>query len=161
MPTAAKRGLFGFIAAAISVLIFHQGMYEVLHVLDVPGLKGPPWYQTDPIPPFGIPRVVNFCFWGGLYGFVFGLVLPRLRAPLWLCGLGLGIIAALVNLLVVPAIKGLPIGGGWVMLTWVRSLLVNGPWGIGVGLILPLLLHSTSSEVAVDHPTESGFLNRR
>jgi len=69
---------------------------------------------------------------------VFGLLLPRFTAPLWLCGLILGIIAALVGLLLVPAIKGLPIGAGWVVLSWVRSLLINGCWGLGVGLILPL-----------------------
>jgi hypothetical protein len=140
MPTPAMRALLGFIAAAISVLIFHQAMWEALHVLALPGLTMPAPYPTDPIAPFGIPRIVNLCFWGGLYGIVFGLVLPRLTAPLWLCGLGLGVIAALVGLLVVPAIKGLPIGAGWVVLSWVRSLLINGFWGLGVGIILPLML---------------------
>ena len=140
MSTPAMRALYGFIAAAISVLTFHQGMWEALHVLAVPGLTMPPPYPTDPIPPLAIPRIINLCFWGGLYGAVFGLVLPRLTAPLWLCGLVLGIIAALVGLFVVPAIKGLPIAGGWVLLNWVRSFLINGFWGIGVGLILPLLV---------------------
>jgi hypothetical protein len=140
MPTPVTRALFGFIAAAISVLIFHQAMWEALHVLALPGLTMPPPYPMDPIAPLGVPRIINLCFWGGLYGIVFGLVLPRLTAPLWLCGLGLGVIAALVGLLVVPAIKGLPIGAGWVVLSWVRSLLINGFWGLGVGIILPLLL---------------------
>jgi hypothetical protein len=40
----------------------------------------------------------------------------------------------------VPAIKGLPIGAGWVPLSWVRSFLINGAWGVGLGLILPLLI---------------------
>jgi len=137
MQTPAMRALLGFIAAAISVLTFHQAMWEALHVLALPGLTMPAPYPTDPIAPWGVPRILNLCFWGGLYGIVFGLVLPRLNAPLWLCGLGLGIIAALVGLLLVPAIKGLPIGAGWVPLSWVRSLLINGFWGIGVGIILP------------------------
>jgi hypothetical protein len=34
----------------------------------LPGLTMPPPYPTDPIPPWGIPRIVNLCFWGGLYG---------------------------------------------------------------------------------------------
>ncbi len=63
-----------------------------------------------------------------------------MTAPLWLCGLGLGIIAALVGLLLVPAIKGLPVGAGWVPLSWVRSFLINGFWGLGVGLIVALML---------------------
>jgi hypothetical protein len=133
------RALLGFIAAAISVLTFHQAMWELLHVLDLPGLGMPPPYPTRPMPPFGVPLILSLCFWGGLYGAVFGLALPRLTAPLWLCGLGLGIIAALVGMFVVAAIKGQPIGGGWVLLNWVRSFLINGFWGIGVGLILPLL----------------------
>ena len=139
MPSPPMRALLGFMAAAISVLTFPQGMWAALHSMALPGLTMPTPYPTDPIPPWGIPRIVNLCFWGGLYGIVFGLVLPRFTAPLWLCGLGLGIIAALVGILFVPAIKGLPIGSGWILLNWVRSFLINGSWGIGVGLILPLL----------------------
>ena len=139
MPSPPMRALLRFIAAVISVLIFHQGMWAALHTLALPGLAMPPPYPIDPIPPWGIPRIINLCFWGGLYGIVFGLMLPRLTAPLWLCGLGLGVIAALVGILVVPAVKGLPIGSGWILLNWVRSLLINGFWGIGVGLILPQL----------------------
>ena len=139
MQNPAMRALAGFIAAAISVLVFHQAMWEALHLLALPGMAMPAPYPTDPIAPFGVPRILNLCFWGGLYGIVFGLARPRLTAPLWLCGLGLGIIAALVGLLVVPAIKGLPVGAGW-PLNWVRSGLINGFWGIGVGIILPLLL---------------------
>jgi hypothetical protein len=140
MPPPATRAVLGFVAAAISVLIFHQAMWGALHVLDIPGLGMPPPYPTRPIPPWGVPQILNLCFWGGLYGLVFGLLLPRLTAPLWLCGLVLGIIAALVGILVVPAIKGNPIGYGWVPLNWVRSLLINGFWGIGVGIILPILV---------------------
>ena len=139
MPSPPMRALLGFVAAVISVLIFHQGMWAALHTLALPGLAMPPPYPIGPIPPWGIPRIMNLCFWGGLYGIVFGLTLPRLTAPLWLCGLGLGVIAALVGILVVPAVKGLPIGNGWILLNWVRSLLINGFWGIGVGLILPQL----------------------
>lgn len=140
MDTPAKRAVLGFIAAAISVLTFHQAMWAALHVLNLPGLAMPPPYPTRAMPPLGVPLILDLCFWGGLYGIVFGLLLPRMTAPLWLCGLILGIIAALVGLLVVPAIKGLPIGAGWVPLNWLRSFLINGFWGIGVGIILPLML---------------------
>ena len=145
MPTITTRAALGFLAAAISVLTFHQAMWEILHALAIPGLAMPPAYPTDPIPPLGIPRIANLCFWGGLYGTVFGLVLPRLSPPLWLWGLGLGIIAALVGLLLVPAIKGLPIGAGWAPLSWLRSFLINGSWGIGVGLILPPIMRLAGS----------------
>ncbi len=140
MQTPAMRAVFGFIAAAISVLTFHQAMWEALHVLALPGLGMPPAYPMGAVAPLGIPRILDLCFWGGLYGVVFGLLMPRMTAPLWLCGLGFGIIAALVGLLVVPAIKGLPIGAGWVVLNWAKSLLINGSWGIGLGIILPLIM---------------------
>ena len=140
MQTPAMPAVLGFLAAAISVLVFHQAMWEARHLLALPGLGMPPPYSTTPIPPYGVPQILNLCFWDGLYGIVFGLMLPRLTAPLWLCGPGLGIIAALVGLLPAPAIKGVPVGAGRMPLSWVRSFLINGFWGIGVGIILPLLL---------------------
>ena len=140
MDSPVKRASLGFVAAAIAVLTFHQGMWEVLHLLDLPGLKMPSWYPTDGIPPLGVPRVVNLCFWGGLYGLVFGVLLPKFTWPIWLCGLLTGFVAAFTGLVIVAAIKGNPIGGGWILMNWVRSLLINGSWGLGLGLILPFML---------------------
>ncbi|WP_264711610.1 hypothetical protein [Limobrevibacterium gyesilva] len=134
------RALFGFIAAAFAVLIFHQGMWALLHALDLPGLQMPRAYPMGGVAPFGVPRVLNLCFWGGLYGIVFGIAAPWLKGPMWLNGLALGIIASLVGMFVVAVIKGNPIGGGWVLTNWVRGFLINGAWGIGVGIIFPLLV---------------------
>ena len=100
----------------------------------------PTWFPMDPVPPLGVPKLLNLCFWGGLYGIVFGLLMPKFTMPLWLCGLITGLIAVVVGMIVVPAIKGLPIGGGWVPLNWVRSFLINGCWGVGLGIIAPFLL---------------------
>jgi len=136
----AVRAALGFIAAAISVLTFHAAMWEALHLFALPGLGMPPPYPMAPRPPFGVPAIASLCFWGGLYGAVFGLAMPRLSAPLWLCGLGLGVIAMLVGMFVVAPIKGQPIGGGWAWQSWLRSFLINGFWGIGVGLITPWLM---------------------
>ena len=140
MDSPIKRAAMGFVAAVIAVLTFHQGMWALLHVLDLQGLKMPAAYPFDGVPPWHVPRIVNLCFWGGLYGIVFGLLLPRFRLPIWLCGVITGFIAAFVGLVIVSAIKGTPIGAGWVVLSWVRSLLINGSWGLGLGLILPFLL---------------------
>src|ERR1700739_4506187 len=92
-------------------------------------------------PPFGVPRTVDLCFLGGVWGVVLGLVLLKLPEtyPTWVRGLGLGIAAALIDLFIVPLIKGSPIAGGWAVMAFVRSFLINGFWGIGVGLIFPLL----------------------
>ena len=90
--------------------------------------------------PFGVPVIVSLSFWGGLYGAVFGLLMPRFTWPMWLCGLVLGVIAALVGMFIVAPIKGNPIAGGWQAWPIARSLLINGFWGLGVGVILPLLM---------------------
>ncbi|MGA3398414.1 MAG: hypothetical protein ABSC95_04280 [Acetobacteraceae bacterium] len=137
MWSASTRALLGFIAAAISVLTFHQGMVEALHAL---GLAPFTAYSANPMPPFGVPLIADLCFWGGLYGLVFGLLLPRFTWPLWVCGLILGIVAALVAMFVVAPIKGIPVANGWHAWPIARSLLINGFWGLGVGLILPLLM---------------------
>jgi hypothetical protein len=140
MSASLNRVILGFIVAAISVLTFHQGMWALLHLA---GLMPPP-YPTGGVRPFGVPRIVDLCFWGGVWGAVFGLVFPKLPAsyPMWIRGLGLGIAAALVGLFIVPLIKGLPVAGGWAAMSFVRSFLINGAWGIGVGLFLSPLARS-------------------
>jgi hypothetical protein len=135
---APGRGLLGFAAAAISVLTFHQGTWALLHAA---GIMPPAPYPTSPVPPFGVPQIASLCFWGGLYGLLFGLILPRLpRVPMWLLGLGLGLLAAVVGWFAVAPLKGQPVASGFVPARMLISALINGAWGIGVGLILPFLM---------------------
>ena len=136
---APGRALLGFVAAVISVLTFHQGMWALLHAA---GVMPPAPYPTNPVPPFKVPLIASLCFWGGVYGFIFGLVLPRLpRAmPTWSLGLGLGLLAAIIGWFVVAPLKGQPVAGGFVPARMLISLLINGTWGVGVGVILPLLM---------------------
>lgn len=136
MPAAWPRAACGFLAAILAVLIFHQAMWAVLHAAKLM----PPPFPTARVGPFGLPRIVDLCFWGGVWGALFGLVLPVLpeRMPMWLLGLGLGILAALVGLFVVAPLKGLPPAGGFAPMAFVISFLINGFWGFGVGLILNL-----------------------
>jgi hypothetical protein len=136
MPATATRILLGFAAGALSVLVFHQSVVELLHLAG----SGPRAWSLQPVRPLGIPRIVDLCFWGGLYGAAFGALLPRFRLPVWVCGLLLGCIAVLVGWFVVAPIKGVPVAAGFVPIAMGRSLLINGTWGLGVGLILPLLL---------------------
>jgi hypothetical protein len=147
MPSALMRVFLGFIAGAIAVLTFHQGMVAALHAAG--WVQFAP-YPTAPVPPFGVPRIADLCFWGGLYGAVFGLAMPRFTWPAWLNGLILGVIAALVGMFIVAPLKGLPIAGGWAPANILRSLVINGFWGLGVGIILPLLM--PRSLVRVQHP---------
>jgi tetrahydromethanopterin S-methyltransferase subunit B len=143
MAGIQKRIALGFIVGAISVLTFHQAMWELLHYLALPGLGMPPPFPTEPVPPFGVPRIASLCFWGGVWGAAFGAVWRGPRASLWWAGLLLGVVAALTGMFIVAAIKGQPIGGGWVLTNWIRSLLINGFWGLGVGLMLSALPGAT------------------
>jgi hypothetical protein len=143
MASIQKRIALGFVIAVISVLTFHQGMWTLLHYLNLPGMGMPLPFPTDPVPPLGVPRIVSLCFWGGLWGALFGAVWRGRRESYWWAGLILGVAAALTGLFIVAAIKGQPIGGGWVMGSWIRSLLINGFWGLGVGLMFTLLAGAT------------------
>ena len=140
MPIAtSQRMLLGFVAGALSVLTFHAAIWEVLHVLALPGFGMPAPYPMMPTQPLGVPVIASLCFWGGLYGAAFGMLAPRLTVPLWVGGLVLGVIAVLVAASVVPMLKG---GALWMdrsVNAWARSLVINGVWGIGVGVILGML----------------------
>src|ERR1700757_294866 len=72
MHSASMRAFLGFVAGAISVLTFHQGMIALLHTLGVSQYAP---YRIGSVPPFGVPIIVDLCFWGGLYGLVFGLLM--------------------------------------------------------------------------------------
>jgi hypothetical protein len=137
MTSPFMRAFLGFAAGAISVLTFHQGMVELLHLL---GLAPFTAFRTTPIRPLGVPLVVDLSFWGGVYGALFGVLSTRLAQPLWKSGLVLGLIAALVGMFVVAPIKGNPIANNWMAWPICRSLLINIFWGAGVGLILPRLM---------------------
>jgi hypothetical protein len=134
------RALLGFAAAVISVLVFFQGMWALLHVA---GLMPPP-YSTAPTRPFGILAFVSGCFWGGLYGGALGILAPRLTRPLWLWGLAMALVAILVGWIVVAPLKGQPLFGNFVPINMLLAVLLVGSWGLGVGLILPLLMRWTA-----------------
>jgi hypothetical protein len=136
--TAPIRALLGFLAAALSVVTFHQGMWGALYLA---GWMPRPPYPMNPIGPLGVPLLLDLCFWGGLYGVAYGLAFPRLvRMPGWLSGLLLGLLAVLVGWFVVAPLKGQPLAGGFDPMRMLISVLINGAWGIGVGIILPMLL---------------------
>ena len=134
--TAPMRAFLGFVAGTISVLVVHQGLWALLHAA---GQIAQAPYPTHPVPPFGIPLIASLCFWGGVYGAIYGVLRPRLKAPRWLCGLGLGLIATLIGWFVVAPLHGMPAAHGWHGGPMSRSALLDIAWGLGVSVILPLL----------------------
>ncbi len=93
-----------------------------------------------PVPPFGVPSHCEQL----LLGRALGRSVRIAHATLHLADVALRFAARLRRradrLFIVAPLKGQPIAAGWVPLAMLRSVMINGSFGIGVGLILPLLM---------------------
>jgi ABC-type uncharacterized transport system permease subunit len=136
MPTLSQRIFLGYVAGSIAVLIFHQGTLGFLYLLGWSPLAP---FRIIPTPPFWIPLIVSLCFWGGVYGALFGAVEPHLRVSPWIGGVLIGLLAAAIGWFLVAPLKGQPIASGFAAWPMVRSLVMNLAWGVGTSLLMPLL----------------------
>ena len=139
MNACLRTALIGFIAGALSVLVFHQLGFWIANEL---GYARAPLYSLRPVPPFGVPAILSLAFWGGLWGMAAAFLVPRLPRPFndvlgWV--LFAAIIVTLVNWFVVLPIKGAPMGGGFRLPGLVVVPLVYALWGFGMWLIARLL----------------------
>ncbi len=130
-----KELLLAFAAGFIAVLIFHQGMFTVLHAT---GYTARAPFPLQPTKPFGVPAIWSYAFWGGVWGLIFAVFerfFPR-GAGYWLWSVIFGALGpTLVAWFLVAALKGQPLGGGWKGSTMITGLLVNGAWGLGTALL--------------------------
>src|SRR5215470_2621256 len=125
--------VLAFIAGALAVPVFHQILFLVLHAAGI--IPVPPFDMT-PTRPFGVPALISISFWGGVWGVVFALTLPRWfhGAAYWIAALIAGGVAlTLVFMFVVVPLKSghLPDGMGRL---FVIGFLLNAAWGIGWAL---------------------------
>ena len=139
MSKGMRTVVVGFVAGALSVLIFHQLGFWIANEL---GFARAPLYNLRPVPPWGVPTIVSMAFWGGLWGIGAACLIPRLPGLLngvlgWV--LFGAIIVTLVNWFIVFPIKGAPLGGGFRMPGLVVVPLVYALWGFGMWLIARLL----------------------
>ena len=127
--------LAAFMAGALAVLIFHQGMLGVLYALGVTPAKP---FDFQPTAPFGIPAVLSSAFWGGIWAIALSIVLRRLSGPFyWLAALLFGsLVLTAVAWLVVQPLEGRPLL--WQPSRVAVGLSVNGAWGIGTAILLRL-----------------------
>jgi hypothetical protein len=114
MQGTLGRMVLGFIAAAISVLIVHQG---IIYVLGTYGMtRSTPWTMRPlGYGPFaGIPLLANSVFWGGMWGALFGLLYDKLPGTWsWLKGLIFGILVVIFS--------------NWIFLPLIRQHVFNYP----------------------------------
>ncbi len=134
-----RTAVVGFLAGALSVLVFHQLGFFIATEL---GFLKVQIYNMKPLPPLGVPTIASLAFWGGLWGIVAAFVVPRLPGVLdgplgWI--LFAGVVVMVVNWFVVLPIKGLPVGGGWRMPAPVVVPIVYAFWGLGMWLFAGFL----------------------
>ncbi len=141
-PYPASRELprwliVGFLAGAISVLTFHQGVAALLHLIDV--IPRPP-YSTAPTQPWGVPQIWSITFWGGLWGIALAAVLARMDgARIMVAALIFGaVLPTLVAWFIVAPLKGQPMASGFVPSRMWIGPVINGAWGLGTGIGLAL-----------------------
>jgi len=145
MQGTIGRIVLGFVAAAISVAIVHEA---IIYGLTQAGwIRGSAW-GMQPIPPWGVPRLVNNIFWGGLWGVLFALVYDWVPGSMaWLKGLIFGLFIVVVsNWLLLPLIKGQVFGqanqvlfGGWDPWRMLAVAIIVGGFGLGLGIIYGLI----------------------
>ena len=145
MPPA-RRGrsvIVAFVAGFLAVLLFHQGVASVLYLA---GLGQSPPYSLASTTPLGVPQVLSAAFWGGIWGLIFVFVerwFPR-GTGYWVTAFLFGAFAlTLVFALVVAPLKGIPTDRLAQPATVIYALLVNGAWGIGMGILLALFQSSS------------------
>jgi hypothetical protein len=106
MPMTPTLLLLGFLAGALSHLIFQGALGTVLYAANLlPGLI----WSLMPVPPLGVPKTLSLAFWAGLWGVVYALLERRLTALFgwWVGGLVFGVAPLLVHWFVAQPLKGL------------------------------------------------------
>jgi hypothetical protein len=153
MQGIAGRIVLGFVAAALSVAIVHEGIIFLLTNYGV--IRGTAW-GMQPIPPWGVPRLLNNVFWGGLWGVLFALVYDRIPGhAAWLKGLLFGLFIVVVsNWILLPLIKrlfGQPnqvLFSGWDPQRMLVVVCIVGGFGLALGIVYGVLRAALGDRVA-------------
>lgn len=126
--------VYAFVAGFLATLIFHQGVLALLHQTG----PAPAPFNMTPVAPLGIPAVLSLAFWGGIWGWPVWWLIARQRGlGYWLRAIIAGALGpSSVALFVVFPLKGMPFAAGWDPKIIISALLLNGAWGLGVGVFM-------------------------
>ncbi len=132
-----------FAAGFLAVLTFYEAVFLLLYVGGV--IPVPP-FSMKPMPPIGVPEVLSQSFWGGVWGIVFILIVPRFFSGTgyWVASAVIGGIAlTLVYMFVVVPLKTGTLPPNMVGL-FAIGFLLNATWGVGWALFLKLFARMRS-----------------
>lgn len=129
MNTALKVFAAGF----LSTLLFHQGLFALLHMAGVTPIAPYDWSATAPL---GVPKVLSLAFWGGVWGLAIFAALQAFKRPMSLWGwIVIGAIGpTAVALLVVMPLKGMGVGVDPKLIA--GGLMLNAAWGLGCWVLM-------------------------
>lgn len=136
--TKLRQLAFGFIAAALSVVLFHQAVAYALSMAGMIAFK--PWF--DSVPPLGVPVIVNHMFWAGLWGALFAMIWRKVPGPsLLLKGINFALLGPLITgrWIVIPLLKNEPLFAGFKIPTMPSQVLIAIAFGAGLALIYGML----------------------
>jgi hypothetical protein len=125
------------VAGVLAVPVFHQILFLVFYLVGVIPVAP---FSMKPTAPFGVPEVISSSFWGGVWGIVFVLLLPRFfcGTSYWLVSaITGGVVLTLVYMFVVVPLKTGAMLPDMVGL-FIVGFLLNAAWGIGWALFLRL-----------------------
>jgi hypothetical protein len=128
-----------FLIGASSVLLFQMGALAILFAVGQTQAAPFPYMATKP---FGIPQIWSFCFWGGVWALVFGLVEKYFPQGLlyYVCAFLFGVAGpVLVLWFVVFPLKGLPMAAGLNAGRMLTQIIIHGCYGLGVGILLQVV----------------------
>ena len=129
--------LKAFTAGFIATLLFHQGVLALLHMAG----PAPAPFDMTATAPLGIPAVFSLAFWGGVWGLpIWWLIKDAAAKQYWLRAIVAGAVGpSSVALFIVFPLKGLAFAAGWDPKVIIGALILNGAWGLGVGILMKMM----------------------
>ena len=126
-----KRSFAAFLLGAVAVLVVHQPVIGLFHLLGLTPLMP---YSLAGRPPWGVPAFLALTFWGGVWTIPISLILDRLSRgwPYWVGAVLLGSLPpTLTSILIILPLKGIPMSAFFQAVGAVAGFATNGIWRLG------------------------------